>query len=221
MDPPQGLPPAWLVAAWVALAAALGWAAWRASWARLAANEQSHLFLGAVVLTALLWTVSGRVGPLLHFHLLGATMLYLMFGAPLAVIAITTVAAAATLAGPGDWAAFGTRALVAGVLPVAISHLVLRVAEARLPANFFVYVFVAAFLGGALSMIGAGAATAAAIAFGLPAPAAAGDTWIAMVLMLAFGEATLTGMLATLFVVYKPAWMGTFSDARYLKRGRP
>jgi uncharacterized membrane protein len=39
--------------------------------------------------------------------------------------------------------------------------------------------------------------------------------------MLAFGEATLTGMLMTLFVVYKPAWVGTFDDARYLRRRQP
>jgi uncharacterized membrane protein len=221
MDPPPGLPFAWLAAAWVVLAALLGWAVRRAPWARLAANEQSHVFLGAIVLTALLWTVSGRVGPLIHFHLLGAAMLCLMFGGPLALIAISIAAAGATLAGPGEWAALGARALIAGALPVAISHLVLRVAEAGLPANFFVYVFVVAFLGGALSMIGAGIATVTAIALGLPAGVSAGDDWVAMVLMLAFGEATLTGMLATLFVVYKPAWMATFSDERYLRRRQP
>jgi uncharacterized membrane protein len=143
-----------------------------------------------------------------------------MFGAPLALIGLAAAAAAATLAGAGDWAAFGARVLAAGVLPIAISHLVLRLAEARLPPNFFVYVFVAAFLGGAAAMVGAGVATAAAIALWSGAGASALDAWTAMVLMLAFGEATLTGMLATLFVVYKPAWVGTFSDERYLKRGR-
>ena len=220
MELPQGLPVAWQLAAWAATAVALGWAVRRAPWARLAANEQSHVFLGAIVATALLWTISGRVGPLLHFHLLGATLLFLLFGAPLALIGITAAAAAATVAGAGDWASLGARALAAGALPIAISHLVLRVAEARLPPNFFVYVFVAAFLGGALAMIGAGIATAAAIAVWSGAGASALDALTAMVLMLAFGEATLTGMLATLFVVYKPAWVGTFSDERYLKRGR-
>ena len=33
---------------------------------------------------------------------------------------------------------------------------------------------------------------------------------------LAFGEATLTGMLVTLAVVYRPQWVATFDDARYI-----
>jgi uncharacterized membrane protein len=90
--------------------------------------------------------------------------------------------------------------------------------EARLPANFFVYVFIGGFLGGALAMAAASAAAAGSIALGSPGSAPPGDAWTAPVLMLAFGEATLTGMLITLFVVYKPDWVGTFRDELYLRR---
>ena len=34
---------------------------------------------------------------------------------------------------------------------------------------------------------------------------------------MGFGEATLTGMLLTLLVVYRPAWVATFNDAHYFK----
>jgi uncharacterized membrane protein len=33
---------------------------------------------------------------------------------------------------------------------------------------------------------------------------------------LAFGEATLSGMVLTLAVVYRPRWVATFDDARYI-----
>jgi len=221
MDLPQGLPPSWHAAAWIVLAALLVWALLRSPWSRLRVNEQSHVFLGALVAITMLWTIGGRVGPAVHVHLLGATILYLMFGLPLAIVGMTLAVVATTVAGGGDWMSIAGRALAAGVLPVLVSHLALRTAEARLPANFFVYVFVAAFLGGGLAMLGAAVAVAGVIALALPAGASLGDAWSAIALMLAFAEATLTGMLITLFVVYKPAWVGTFRDEIYLRRSEP
>ena len=221
MDLPQGLPPSWHLAAWIVLAPVLLWALLRSPWSRLSVNEQSHVFLGALVAIVLLWTIGGRIGPAIHVHLLGATILYLMFGLPLALVGMTLVAVATNVAAGGDWMSIAGRALVAGMLPVLVSHLALLAAEARLPANFFVYVFVAAFLGGALAMLGAAVAVAVAIAPAPLAGAPVGDAWTAIALMLAFAEATLTGMLITLFVVYKPAWVGTFRDEIYLHRREP
>jgi uncharacterized membrane protein len=115
MDLPHGLPTSWYVAAWLVLAPMLAWAVLRGSWSRLGVNEQSHVFLGALVAVALLWTIGGRVGPMVHFHLLGATLLYLMFGLPLAIVGMTLVAVATNVAGGGDWTARGRRRR--GVLP--------------------------------------------------------------------------------------------------------
>jgi uncharacterized membrane protein len=218
MELPQGLPAPWVWAAAALLAAVLAWAGLAAPWQRLKANEQSHVFLAAIVGLAVLWSISGRVGPALHLHLLGATLAYLMFGVPLATIALAIAAAGATLAGDGAWDALAGRALVAGALPVATSHGVLRLAEAVLPANFFSYAFIGAFLNGAIAMAASSAAAGAIAAAAAPGARMAGEDWLAMTLLLAFGEATLTGMLASVFAVYKPAWLATFSDERYLKR---
>jgi uncharacterized membrane protein len=35
--------------------------------------------------------------------------------------------------------------------------------------------------------------------------------------VLGVGVATLTGMLITLLVVYRPSWVATFDDRRYLR----
>jgi uncharacterized membrane protein len=221
MEPLHSLPALWHFSAWLALVPLLGWGLLRAPWSRLRVNEQSHVLLGAIVAITLLWTIGGRVGPAVHFHLLGATVLYLMFDLPLALVGMSLVVAATQVAAGGDWIAVADRALVAGALPVCVSHVVRRAAEARLPANFFIYVFVVAFLGGGVAMLGTVAAVAAAFALAGPAAGSPGDAWPALGLMLALGEATLTGMLMTLFVVYKPAWVGTFDDARYLRRRQP
>jgi uncharacterized membrane protein len=218
MTLPATLPEWWQWLAHALLAAVVVLAAWRAPWSRLQSNEGSHVFLGTVVALWLLWTMSGKLGTAVQFHLLGATLAYLMFGLPLALIAMTCVALAGAATGVVPWASVSLTALVSGVLPACVAHLVLRTTEARLPWNLFIYVFVAAFFGAALAMVLAASCGAVLITAGLPPGAAPVSDWLPMFILLGFGEATLTGMLAALFVVYRPAWVGTFSDERYLRR---
>jgi uncharacterized membrane protein len=103
-------------------------------------------------------------------------------------------------------------------IPVSVVSLVLRVAERRLPPNFFIYVFVGAFVGAGASYAAAGltGATTLTLGGGRPAEIVFGE-YAPYLLFLAFGEATLTGMVITLAVVYRPHWVTTFDDARYLK----
>jgi uncharacterized membrane protein len=131
---------------------------------------------------------------------------------------MTAVAFAAAATGTVPWPSVSLTALVSGVLPVAVAHAVLRTTEARLPWNYFIYVFVAAFFGAALAMVVSAGAAAALISAGLPQGPTPGSDWLPMLLLLGFGEATLTGMLVALFVVYQPTWVGTFSDERYLRK---
>jgi len=77
-------------------------------------------------------------------------------------------------------------------------------------------VFGGAFFGGAVAMLSAGAATAILLSMLVPEAVLPRDTLVPVLLMLAFGEATLTGMLATLMAVYRPGWIHSFSDERYL-----
>lgn len=211
------LPGWWIVVSALALAGLLAFAAWHARWRRLLANEQSHVWLGFIVFGALLWMIGGGVGASVRIHLLAAPLAYLLFGPWLALLALAIAGAAVTLVN-GDWASYPTHVLLSAAVPIAVGHAVLKVCERRLPPNYFIYVFVAAFLGGALAMFVAGAATAGLAALLAPTVRYAGEDLLAMLLMLSFGEGTLTGMLASLMVVYRPAWVGTFDDSRYLGR---
>ncbi len=47
-----------------------------------------------------------------------------------------------------------------------------------------------------------------------------GAALIAVALMLAFAEATLTGMVAAVMVAYRPNCLVTFDDRRYLRSAR-
>jgi uncharacterized membrane protein len=103
-------------------------------------------------------------------------------------------------------------------LPVAVTWATLRLAERRLPPNFFVYVFVVAFFGAALSLLAAGLAGALVLTLGAgrPAELVFGD-YVPYLVYLAFGEATLNGMALTLLVVYRPHWVASFDDRRCIE----
>lgn len=207
----------WLAHALFA-AIALGAAA-RAPWSRLASNAQSHLWLGSCVALTVVWSIHPSLLRGVDFHLLGATALTLMFGPQLAILCLSLVIAASAFAGHLPWEAFSVNALLLAVFPVAVSHLTLRLAERLLPRNFFIYVFVVAFFGAALAMSASGLATAGLVAvFGAPDTAHMAEQFLPYCFLLGFAEATLTGMVITLMVVYRPHWVGTFDDAHYLQR---
>jgi len=82
-----------------------------------------------------------------------------------------------------------------------------------LPHNFFIYVFINAFLTGALSMLLCGYAASAVLAMADYMPA---SSYLQVIPLLMFGEAFLNGMLMILLVAYKPQWVATFHDRWYL-----
>jgi uncharacterized membrane protein len=114
-----------------------------------------------VVLLALVWSMKAGVKPGLNLHLLGATMFTLMFGRQLAIIGLSLVLAAVTLnwdlQGHPGWTAYALNALVLAVFPPLLADAIRRGMERWLPANFFIYVFVAAFFGAAATVIATGA----------------------------------------------------------------
>jgi uncharacterized membrane protein len=205
----------WRIAGWLVTVPLVAFAAWRSDWSRAGENEPVHVFLATLAALVALWSLRGAVHAGLAFHLLGTAGLALATGPARALVGgAALVVAVALLRGAGlGNAAWVWLTLVA--IPVATVTAVLRATQRWLPPNFFVYVFVVAFFGAALAHAAGGvAATLVATLAGAGAGPVADD--VPVLLVLAFGEATLTGMLVTLAVVYRPAWVATFDDRRYL-----
>lgn len=165
----------------------------------------------------LLWSIAAKLGAGPSFHLLGTTVLTLMFGPRLAFLSACAALVGVSVAGSAGWSAYGLNALLMGAVPVAVSYIVFRWADRRLPNHFFVYVLVSAFVNGGLAMAACRLATLLLywISGASAAVTATGDYLLASVL-LSWGEALTTGMLMTVFVVYRPAWVRLFDDARYI-----
>ncbi len=186
-------------------------------WSWLDSNSRQHAYAGATVVCMLLWSISAKLGGGPSFHLLGTTVLTLMFGPRLAFLAACLALVGVSVAGGAGWMALGLNALLMGAVPIAMSYGIYRWADRRLPNHFFVYVLVSAFVNGAFAMTACRLATLM-LYWWADAPAAdtATSDYLLASVLLAWGEALTSGMLMTVFVVYRPAWVMLFDDARYI-----
>jgi len=213
------LPAGWAAGTLLLASAILAHAAWRAPWGRFAESEAAHVWYGSIFALVLLWSVRAVVADVVVIHLLGTAGFALASGGPLALIGGACVVAIVTLVQGTPLANAPLVFLLSVALPVAVALAFLRATQRHLPPNFFVYVFAGAFLGPALAYGASGLAGAGVLV--LTGSAAAdvvlGD-YVPYLLNLAFAEATLTGMVLTLLVVYRPNWVATFDDGRYLDR---
>jgi len=215
-------PPVWTFGAVLVFLPVLLWAVMTAPWARLADSRQSNAWLGAIALLTLTWSMKAGVQPGLSLHLLGATMVTLMFGRKLAIAGLALVLAAVTLNGwlndsASGWQSYALNAVVLVFVPVFVTDSIRQLMERFLPVNFFIYIFVGAFFGAAVSLLATGLATASVLWLAGVYPAAfLWQDYLPYTLLLAFAEAWLNGAMVTLMAVYLPHWLGSFDDRRYL-----
>lgn len=205
------------------------WAAWavwllffarsllKAPWGRLKDGELLNVWLGMIVLLTLVWSMKAGVKPGLALHLLGATVFTLSFGPHLAFIGLSLVTLGITLNGAAGGFAYALNALLLAGVGVVLSQRLYRLFSLWLPKHFFVYIFVNGFFGAALTTIGVGIVSTCFLAMaGAYEWEYLSGEYLPYFLLLAFSEAWLSGMVMTLFVVYRPNWVLTFDDSRYL-----
>jgi len=153
----------------------------------------------------------------LSIHLLGSTVLTLMFRWQVALIANALVLLGITLTTMADFQAFAMNGLLMGVLPVMISYIIWRLNEWYLPANYFVYIFIAAFLSAGLSILAMGFVSHKLLSIidnSLNVETL--DQYLMIFIPIMYPEAFLTGAVISVFVIFKPQWIATFDDKRYL-----
>jgi uncharacterized membrane protein len=213
------LPESFHLAGWVGLA----FLAWRwlisGDWRRLAEPTNLNLFLGATVAVLAIWQIRTGVKPGLAFHLYGISALTLMFGFWRASFAGVLILLTNAVFGRGNLTALGFDALLLVALPAAVSWGMFRLLDRRLPNHFFVYVLGNGFFGAALAVAAIGLATTAVMAMAGVYPL---DYLLAQytpfaTLLISWAEAFSTGMAITVIAVYRPAWLETFDDAKYLQ----
>jgi uncharacterized membrane protein len=210
-------PPAWHLVALVLSLGVLGWC-WRtAPWGDIRQGSRINVLLGVAVLLMPLWTMKAGIKPGLDLHLLGAMAATLILRPQLAIVALGMTLIGVTLTGALSWAAWPINFLLMVVWPVMLAWVIHRQVEQRLPRHVFVYLFVSGFLGGALTVMLEGLLASLAMSLaGAYALDDLGSNYLPYFLLLGFAEAWLSGAAMTLMVIYRPQWLATVDDRRYL-----
>ena len=197
------------------VAAAIVPALTMAPWRTLRASGLQNPWLACLVLLPWLWAAQRALPGGVVLQMSGACLLVLMFGWPLAVLSLLPIAVAgAWIGGAGLAHAVGALAWN-GVLPASLA-LALGLATRRwLPHHLFVFILGRGFIVSALAIAAAGALSV----WWQPLPP--GTELEGLLLghwLMAWGEAFVTGMFTAIFVAFKPEWLASWSDRRYLHR---
>jgi uncharacterized membrane protein len=140
----------------------------------------------------------------------GASLLVLMLGWPLALPLLALVALLVWSLGSAGAPDVVARLWWLGVVPATLALGLGGALRRWLPPNPFVYTLGRGFLGTAVAVF----AAAALMQWAHPAAA---DRALVAAWLMAWGDAFLTGLLVAVFVAFRPQWLATWSDARYLR----
>lgn len=183
-------------------------------WSVLRTEALRNAWLAAVVLLAAALGAQARLPGDFPVVLSGACLLVLMFGWPLGVLTGVAVAVAgAWLGGTGLDRALALAAW-SGAVPATLALAIGLAMRRWLPRNVFVYILGRAFGGTAAATM---LAAALHVAWWQVASGSGESPLLTAGWLIAWGEAFLTGALASIFVAFRPQWMLTWSDARYLR----
>jgi uncharacterized membrane protein len=195
----------------LAVVVALAMQPWRATgtagapWPWLACCAALPLFWGADLLAA-----SAIIQPLS-----GASLLVLLAGWPWAVLALLPVTAVVMLLGDLPTAEALHRLVWLGLVPGTLAMVLGAGVRRWLPNHLFIYILGRGFFTTWIAAAASGALALSQLA--APVGTDSGDLLLARFLT-ASGEAFVTGMLAAIFVAFRPQWLATYSDRLYLPR---
>lgn len=171
--------------------------------------------LAVLVVLPWLWALPALHHLPLQLQWSGAVLVLLMLGWPLAVPVLLLVGLLAWAVSPMPAAAALALAVWQGVVPATFALLLGAAMRRWLPAHPFVYVLGRGFLGAVVCLFAAGLL---AQQFGAPLPGVPTGLGRVARWLMAWGDGFVTGMLTAIFVAFKPEWLLTWSDERYLRR---
>ncbi|WP_299074598.1 energy-coupling factor ABC transporter permease [uncultured Paraglaciecola sp.] len=183
----------------------------------LSDKKCQHLVFGSSVAVCVLWIFRTGIYQGLNVHFLWLSALPLLLGFRWAVFSATLALLGLTLLGIEHFNMLGVNFLLGVLAPIALTYGMYSLTFHKLPRHLFIYIFLCAFIPGALTI-------------GLKMLAFSGYFWLdgiyswqiiennylVLTTLMFFPEAMFNGMTITLLIIYKPEWVYTFYDKLYL-----
>lgn len=194
----------------LALAAALSLRPWRL----LAGGTLVTPALASLVLLPWLWALPSLHAMPLQLQWSGACLVLLMLGWPVAIPVLCATAVIAAVLAKLSWTDALAMATWLGVLPATLALAIGALVRRALGTHPFVYLIGRAFLGSVLALFAAGVLRQWS---GDALPGVGANLSLVAHWLTAWGDAFVTGMLAAIFVAYRPQWLATWSDTLSLR----
>ena len=183
--------------------------------------SQQHAWLAGVVALALIWTLQSNSRDGLDVGLVGSALFALVFGRERALLGLLAAVALHTILANGSWLNFGINGTLLAVVPAWLATTLQRLLE-RLPHNIFIFIigngmFVTLLV---TAVVSVSFVAIAVLVAGVASPST--TELLAYSLLLAWGEALLSGMIFSALVVFVPGIVLTYRQDVYLPpRKRP
>ncbi|AHI28916.1 energy-coupling factor ABC transporter permease [Marinobacter similis] len=119
-------------------------------------NTLQHTFFGAAVVLGFLWQLRAGLSPGLSIHVFGITVITLMLGWALAVLAGLLALIITVITGREPLLMFAANGLITVMIPALVSHGIMLWERHKNFKNFFAYIFVCGFFGAGIAVAAAG-----------------------------------------------------------------
>jgi len=175
-----------------------------------------NIFFAMGLLLMVLWYMKAGVHAGMVYHFLGATLLTLMFGWQLAIVAIMIQVLILIIMQVLQWQTFAVNVFFMGIIPVIISSFILSLIERIKNNHFIIYFFAGAFLNAAVTV----AISVYLSSMFMVASDAYSYDYIAYeytpyIFLMIYPEAFLTGLVMIIMIVNYPQWVRSFDDKKY------
>lgn len=176
-----------------------------------------HLVFGSAACVFILWMFRTGIYDGLSVHFLWLSALPLLLGFRWAIFSASLALLGVTIFGKESIDMLGINFLLGVLAPISLTYGFYSLTFHKLPRHIFIYIFLCAFIPGALTI-------------GLKMLAFSGyfyldgwynwqvitDNYLILTTLMLFPEAMFNGMTMTLLIIYKPEWVYTFYDKLYL-----
>ena len=115
-------------------------------------NALQHSFFGAAVVLGFVWQLRAGISPGLAIHIFGITVITLMLGWALAVLAGLMALVITVITGREPLIMFAANGLITVMVPAIVSHGIMLWERRRDFRNFFAYIFFCGFFGAGISV---------------------------------------------------------------------
>ena len=154
----------------------------------------------------------------LIFHFYGASLLTAMFGPAIALAILFPVAFLGVYAIQGNYEAASQHYLMVCVLPTLFAYLSIQIIQRFIPKHLFVLILGNGYVAAFMSVILSGTLL-------LVIRLVMGETnqldfegWFLGLIIIAFMEGSLSGMLLAILLIFRPHWVSTYNEDAYMSR---